>query len=218
MLLRALVILLIAMNVGVAAWWALRTEPQAGAQPATEPAIPSLQLLSEVEPAPADDVAEPVGPPQPPPLQRLCMEVGPFLTQADLRRAVNALTPAASRIQFRESRAVIRRGFRVFIPATRDRETALATARQLSARGLRDYYVVTAGEQENTISLGLYRDQGNAQRRRQEVAALGFDVRMEPRNEELPQYWIDLDVAADYDWRSTMGGYAGVGSREIACQ
>jgi len=221
MLPRALVLILLAMNLGVALWAGLR--PAALPAPlvaASEPGVPTIRLLSEVDPnLAAPSAAEPDGPPLaiPPAPQRQCLQVGPLLTQIDLRRVVAALSPAAQRIQYRESRALIRRGYRVFLPSPGSREAALTLARQLSARGLRDYYVVTAGDEQNTISLGLYRDESNAQRRRDEVRALGIEPRLEPRNEELPQYWIDLEVLLDSDWRSALGGYVGIGSQEIPC-
>jgi hypothetical protein len=220
MLIRLLVVLLIAMNVGAALWWALRTPPTPAVAATTVPDIPPLRLLAELEPPSPAAAAEAVGPPEPDDQRspRRCLEIGPLLTQVDLRRAVNALTPVAERIQFRDTRTLVRRGFRVFIASSGDREAALATARELSARGLRDYYVVTAGSEQNTVSLGLYRDAANAERRRAEVSALGFDPRVEPRDDAIPQYWIDLDIAEGTDWRAALGGYSGVGSREIPCQ
>ena len=57
---------------------------------------------------------------------------------------------------------------------------------------MRDYYVIPAGEQQNMISLGLFRDQGNAERRRAELVALGFEPKIATRSEDLPLYWIDF--------------------------
>ena len=221
MLIRLLVVLLLAMNIGVALWWALRPPPADLPVATTDPAVPPLRLLAELEATPAEaGAAEAAGPPQADAERpaRQCLEIGPFLTQVDIRRAVNALTPVAERIQFRDTRTLIRRDYRVFIATSGSREAALATARELSALGLRDYYVVTTGTEQDTVSLGLYRDEANAERRRAEVAALGFEVRVEPRDDEIPQYWIDLDIVAGFDWRAALGGYSGVGSREIPCR
>jgi hypothetical protein len=220
MLIRLLVVLLLAMNVGVALWWLLRPPPVALVPVLTEPGTPPLRLLAETETVPTElAAAEVVGPPQPglAPAERLCLEIGPFLTQVELRRAVNTLMPVAERIQYRDTRTLIRRGFRVFIPPPATREEALATARELASRGLRDYYVVTAGAEQNTVSLGLYRDEANARRRHREVSAMGFDVRLEPRNEEVAQYWVDLELDREIDWRSALGSHSGVGSRELPC-
>ena len=219
-LIRLLVLLLLAMNVGVAVWWSLRPAPTEPTPPLTDPGVPALQLLAEIDQRNVDPVAEVVGPPEPDVVDadRVCLELGPFLTQVDLRGAGTALTPSAHRIQLRETSTVIRRGFRVFIADPGTREAALATARALQARGIRDYYVVTAGAEQNTVSLGLYRDENNAHRRQREISALGFDVELEVRNEEIPQFWIDLELPAELDWRSALGGYSGVGSRKIPCR
>lgn len=223
MLARAVLVSLLLMNLGVAAWWGLRRPPPEPRPPATDAAIPPLRLLAENEAADSgllSAAAESVG--QPPPAGGLpdqqCLQIGPFLTQADLRRALGALTPVANRIQFRENRVVANRGFWVYLPAQGTREAALAAARELSARGLRDYYVVTAGDQENTISLGLFRDRGNAEGRQREVQALGFAPQLSERTEEIPNYWIELAAAEGLDWRVQLGGYAGVDATPRPCE
>jgi len=121
-----------------------------------------------------------------------------------MREALNALTSAVTRIQYREAHATETRGYWVYLPALASREQALAAARQLSSKGVRDYYVVTAGDQQNTISLGLFRDKGNAEKRRNEVAALGFAPELVTRTEELPVYWLDFatDPQHPFNWRT----------------
>ncbi|MCO5095057.1 SPOR domain-containing protein [Denitratimonas tolerans] len=225
MLTRSLIAILLVMNLVVAAWLWLRPVPlQVQAEPqAPASNAPTLVLLSEEEdPAPAGDLrlAEPDGPPEPTPgLDRLvCLEIGPFLTQADLRRAMNAFTPSAERLQFRETRALASRGYWVYLPAQGSRDAALATARELSAKGLRDYYVVAAGERENTISLGLFREMNNARQRHEQVRALGFDAQLQTRSDEIPNYWIDLMVDKEFDWQSRVAGYPGVTAATVACR
>lgn len=221
MLSRIVVLVLLVMNLGVALWWWLRPLPEAPRVAASDPDVPALQLLSEralAAQSPPDE-AESVGPPKPlaAPEQRVCLQLGPWVTQVDVRRALNVLTPAVNRIQFRETREVIRRGYRVFLASPGSREQALAVARQLSARGLTDYYVVTAGDDQNSISLGLFRDENNANSRLRQVRAQGFDAQLEPRNDELPQYWLDIDVDRGSDWRALLGRQGDIGAEEIPC-
>ncbi|MBD8527944.1 SPOR domain-containing protein [Pseudomarimonas arenosa] len=217
MLPRILALILLAMNVGVAAWWLIRPLPPAPALPeARDPETPSLTLLLEREAENAGDEGMGI-PPMAVAEPGVCYEIGPFLTQIDLRRVLRALTPAVNRIQFRQTNEVIRRGYRVFLPSTGDREQALALARRLSQSGVSDYYVVTAGEEQNTISLGLYREQSNASTRQAQIQALGFAAEIEPRQEELAKFWIDMEVAPGVDWRPRMGGYAGVAADEVDC-
>ncbi|WP_407352743.1 SPOR domain-containing protein [Luteimonas sp. R10] len=64
MLLRAAIVLLLALNLGVALWWATRSPPAPEAPPAHPAGVPRLQLLSEATPqaratAASADAADP---------------------------------------------------------------------------------------------------------------------------------------------------------------
>ncbi|WP_188310304.1 SPOR domain-containing protein [Arenimonas fontis] len=216
MILRGLVVLLACMNLAVALWWWLHTPPPPAAPP-LPPGVGSLVLLGEAEAPPSADQAELASVPLPLPEAPVCLSIGPFGTPAQLRAAMSALTPWVARIQYREVLAGSLRGYRVYLPAAASREEALASARELAARGVRDYYVVTAGDQENTVSLGLFRDLGNAEARRDELLALGFPARLEPRTEQVPQWWIDLAAGPDLDWRAALGGEPGLEGRPADC-
>ena len=220
MFVRALFLLLLALNIGGACWLALaRRAPATPA--ATDPGVPKLVLLSErdgndllanAELAEAPETKTDLASDQ-------CRSIGPFPTQADLRGAMNALTPLTKRIQFRETRATQTRGYWVYLPAMATREQALTTARALSAKGVRDYYVVTAGDQQNTISLGLFREPANAEKRRTEISALGFKPQTNTRTEDLPQYWIDLALLGDQalDWRARVPAPRDLHEETIDC-
>ena len=221
MFVRALFLLLLAANLGAASWLAFAPRTQATIAPASDPGVPKLLLLSErdhgddasAELAAAPDTRADIR-------NDVCNSIGTFPTQADVRAAIGTLTPLVRRIQFREAHATQARGYWVYLPALASREQALATARQLSQKGVRDYYVVTAGDQQNTISLGLFRDQGNAERRRTEIAALGFNPQSIARTEELPVYWLDfaVDRAHPLDWRAKLGaGAAALHEQPIQC-
>jgi len=203
---RIVFLLLLALNIGVACWLYFAPQSSASQLPATDRGVPKLVLLSEQEHVGEASAAELATAPESPADLRndTCTSIGPFGTQADMRGALNALTPLVSRIQYREAHATETRGYWVYLPAMSSREQALTIARQLSAKGVRDYYVVTAGDQQNTISLGLFRDKGNAEKRRAEVAALGFTPELVTRTEELPVYWVDFatDPQHPFDWRT----------------
>jgi hypothetical protein len=217
MILRSLVVLLVCLNLGVGAWWLLRRDPVPVPPPPLEAGTGSLVLLGEAEAPPAPDDAEVGAVPVPLADAPVCLSLGPFATPADLRAAMNAMTPHVGRIQFREVPATELRGYRVYLPAAGSREAALATARQLAARGVRDYYVVTAGAQENTVSLGLFRDLGNAEKRRDELMAQGFQAVLEPRTEDAAQWWIDLAAERGFDWRALLPGRTGLEERPVEC-
>jgi len=203
---RIVFLLLLALNIGVGCWLYFAPQSSASQLPATDSGVPKLVLLSEQEHGGEANAAELASAPESTADlgNDTCTSIGPFATQADMRGALNALTPLVSRIQYREAHSTETRGYWVYLPALASREQALTIARQLSAKGVRDYYVVTAGDQQNTISLGLFRDKGNADKRRNEVSALGFAPDLVTRTEELPVYWVDFasDPQHPVNWRA----------------
>jgi hypothetical protein len=198
---RGLILLLVCMNLAAALWWALHAAPAAVAPAPANGDLPGLRLLSEVE-ARNPGVAELQAAPEDLADFGLCLSLGPFDTPAALRAAVDALAPQAGRLQMRQEQIESVRGYRVFLPPAESHEAALARVRELDARGVRDVYVVTAGAEVDSVSLGLFRDEANAERRRAEVAALGFAPVVEPRVEPAPQWWVDVSLRADFDWRA----------------
>jgi len=218
---RIAFLLLLAANIGLAAWLAV-TPSRPDRLARNDEGVEPLVLLSEREETPVEAAAAELSeaPEEPAEAQRdRCVSLGPFPSQSDLRRALNSLTPAVKRIQFRESRTSQSRGFIVYLPAPPTREQALAVARELSGKGVRDYYVVTAGEQQNTISLGLFKERANADRRRADLTALGFAPSVSERTETLPVYWIDYAVAPDstFDWRDRLPDLLDVQEKAVKC-
>src|SRR5688572_17896616 len=217
MILRGLAVFLVCLNLGVGLWWWLHRDAAPPGPPPLDAGTGTLVLLGEAEGPPPPDQAEVGAVPVPMPDSAVCISLGAFSTPAELRVAMNALTPHVARIQFREVAATEARGWRVFLPAAGSREDALATARALAAKGVRDYYVVTAGAAENTVSLGLFRDQTNAEKRRDEVAALGFQPVLEPRTAEGSEWWIDFAAEPGFDWRARVSRPDGLEARSVAC-
>jgi hypothetical protein len=205
MLSRGALLILFCLNLAAALWWGLHTPARAVLPPATEPGIPGLTLLAEAELADLPADAELAVAPTRMEATPACLSVGPFDTPSALRRAVDALGGSVGKLQYREAQVQSTRGWRVFIPAAASRGEALATARALAAQGVRDYYVVTAGPGENTVSLGLFREQRNAEARLAEVRALGVEAVMEAASEDRPQWWLEIAVAVGFDWRAPLG-------------
>jgi cell division septation protein DedD len=221
MLARALFLLLLAMNIGAGCWLYFAPQTHATAFASSDPGVTRLVLLSERERPSEANASELASAPESVADLRndTCVSIGPFPTQADMRSAINALTPAVARIQYREAHATETRGYWVFLPAQSSREQALAAARQLSSKGVRDYYVVTAGDQQNTISLGLFHDQGNAEKRRNEISQLGFKPEMVARTEELPVYWVDFAQNSHnpVNWRSRVPNQPDLRQQAVTC-
>ena len=136
-----------------------------------------------------------------------------------MRAAMQALSPHVARIQYREEQVSRSHGFWVYLPATADREAALDEARQLATKGINDYYVVTAGDAQNTISLGLFNSESNAQNRMAAMQKLGFPAKVRQRVDTEPAYWVDYAVKAGsaFDWQAWLPGRNDLQSKPIDC-
>lgn len=222
MLSRVLFLVLIAANASLAAMLYWQPHHDKPLPPPTDPGVAKLVLLSEREASEAEiNSAELSEAPatQTDSTHDHCFSLGSFTTQSDMRQAMTILTPSVNRIRPRESISQQSRGWSVFLPAPASREEALNIARSLYERGVRDYYVVTAGEQQNTISLGLFREHNNAEKRRAEIARLGFNPSIVERKEDSPQYWIDIALPVDstLPWQTQLANFSQIKEKTINC-
>ncbi|GLQ47887.1 hypothetical protein GCM10007862_29380 [Dyella lipolytica] len=239
MFLRLLFVLLIAFNIAVGAWLLLGQNDTHGYL-ATDPGVPKLHLLSELPPptttvahtaaipptatssastpASATTAGTALTPATTSALSYACMALGPFATQEDLRIARNALGPQVQRMRARQEQITQTRGWWVHLPPSSSHAAALAQARQLGARNIQDYFVVGSGDDQNTVSLGLFKDPANARKRRDQIVAAGFQAQMSERTETVPEYWLDL-IPVDsehFDWRSRIHD-SSIGSHSAGC-
>ncbi|MHA6204651.1 SPOR domain-containing protein [Dyella soli] len=233
MFLRLLFVLLIALNIAVGAWLLLGQDDVHG-RSASDTGVPTLRLLSERPPAPAATTPAPAAPisataaaaaasapaPAQPAAPRqttyTCMALGPFATPIDLRNARSALSSQAARMRSRQEQTTQTTGWWVYLPGAGNRDKALELGRRLGAANVGDYFIVSTGDQSNTISLGLFKDPANARRRRDQVVSAGFPAQMSERTESVPEYWLDVVVADNgrSDWRARLHG---VGSHSTGC-
>ncbi|HEX5305066.1 MAG TPA: SPOR domain-containing protein [Dyella sp.] len=240
MFLRLLFVLLVALNIAVGAWLVLGQD-DAHVRSVTDPGVPVLHLLTErpdlvaaaavppspasVAPAPATSAAAvasaPASPstaPEPAAASYRCVALGPFASLQALRSVRSQLESRTARSRSRQEQSQQSRGWWVYLPAQASRAQALAQAQRLGEANVGDYFVVSSGDQPNTISLGLFKDPANARKRRDEVVAAGFPALMTERVEAVPEYWLDVVLADDNPaaWRQRIRAL-GVGSHSTGC-
>lgn len=211
MFVRLLFLLLLALNLGAAAWLLFGPTAAQRWPPRTDPGVPELQLVGEV--------GAHRGTPAAGRTPDACTTLGPFTTTVDMRAAVQALSPHVARIQFREEQVRRSRGYWVYLPAVASREAVLDEARQLAAKGINDYYVVTAGDSQNTISLGMFNDEANAQARLAALQKLGFTAKVQQRVDPEPAYWVDYAVppGTPFDWQAWLPGRNDLQAKPVDC-
>lgn len=128
---------------------------------------------------------------------QVCYTIGVFNAKSEIQPVLDALKNSVLKIRTRKVISTQEAGYWVYIPALKSRQEALGIGRKLSENFIEDYYVVTVGENENTISLGLYRDSVNADARLQELISRGFNAEKQIKVEQWPEFWLDYAIASD---------------------
>lgn len=205
MILRALIVLLVVINIGVAAWWATRAPPPPPRAAEAPAGVPRLQLLHEVppraaRPAPAasSTVAIP-GNAATATAATQCFSFGPYPSPAALRRAHERVQARALQAHVREVQAGTPRGWRVFAPPLASRAEAQALADRMTAAGFEDLLVMAEGSDANAIALGRYGSEVAAKRRQATLQAAGFSAQVAPLGGSAVQGWIDVAAGPAFD-------------------
>lgn len=217
MLTRALIVLLVVLNLGVALWWITRVDAADGAARVELPGgIARLQLASEAPRATAATVAvesaqpdaDEVGPDGRGADDRTgdaataesvarCYALGPFETAAAVAAAEGAVAGRVRGMRMRQAPAA-NAAWRVVMPALADRAAAMAMAERLRQAGFNDLFVVAGGAEANSIALGRFGGEAGARSHGEALRQAGFDVRAEPVG-GASRHWLDVAVAADVD-------------------
>lgn len=232
---RALIVLLLVLNLGVAAWWLLRDAPPAPARTASAADVPGLRLVSELPaaertrlqagrageapttPAPAaatpdDDgngtVATPVQ----------CYAFGPFADADAAEAARTALAGTGRRLSVRREAGRGGTHWDVRMPSQADRAAAQALASRIDAAGFKDYYVIATGAAANSIALGRFGDEQAARRHQAALQAAGFAALVDAP-QQAERWWLDLELdraaSGDFDAQAAR---ARAGAGEVRAQ
>lgn len=203
MLTRALLVLLLVLNLGVAAWWALHDAPAPSPPPSQLPGVAMLQLVPSVpthaahagngatRAAGANDATNAGNAPADGTVAARCYRFGPYANAAALDAARAALPSgvrySATAVQLLSPP----RAWRVVL-AQPSHADAVATAARIGAAGFSDYLVMPdTGSDANTIALGRYGNEAAARAHAQALATAGFAASVEAvgAREAL---WLDI--------------------------
>lgn len=206
----SLIVALVLANLGGWAWQAWYAPPARGSVPWRAPGaadarpapamsgVATVHLAGEGGAAPpivaagADaDAVPPAG--DPAAAQPRCQEIGPFTALA-----ASAMADAALRQRGYAPRSVYAGGVTPLrylvridgLPTAADQGRVLA---RLRAAGLGDMAALPA---ERAVSVGIFSESGRAAMRMQQVQAVGFTPRVEPRYPADAEHWLRVDLAA----------------------
>lgn len=198
MLIRALIVLLVVLNVGVAAWWLGRAPAAAPPSPPQPLGVALLEVVPMDKPAAAASVspasAAPVAAaPAVLPDAAVCFRVGPFAERGSAERSATPLGTRALRARVRELPAAGAAGYSVLLPPQADRAAAQALAQRVGAAGISDYLVINDGADANGVALGRFRGRDSALRRLDQLLAAGFPAEVRATGRAVStQWWLEL--------------------------
>lgn len=124
----------------------------------------------------------------------MCSTVGPFADLADASQAAAALRSADFEPRQRLEQGELWVGYWVSVQTLKSREDAEDAIQTLNEGGITDVYLMPGDDPANVISLGVFSDFQRAQRRSDEVRALGLEPRIDDRKRAGTVYWIDVDL------------------------
>ena len=200
MLIRALIVLLVVLNLGAAAWWLTRPAPTPPAEPALPAGVARLQLVNEAPSMPTQAPVPQVRDAVPPAALAACFSLGPYTRESSALQAQAALAGRILHARLREVPGAGTGGYQVVMPPAASLEEAQATAGRIGAAGFDDFLVVRQGEHANGIALGRYRSREAAERRLTQLQAAGFPAQMQPVGRAGPSlWWLDAGTAAGAD-------------------
>jgi len=203
--------------------WSQRMTPQTKSDfKVVDQGMTKLQLISEIEPQKNTN--------NPPTtlnnsnlngdIQQLCYSAGPFDVEANVHAAQETLNQVVLKTNIRKITTTQEAGYWVYLPALASRTEALKKGRELAAAFVKDYYVVTSGDNENSISLGLYREPYNADNRIAELSTKGFKVNKEIRIEQWPEFWLDFSISETQTDKlpNLKDTYPDISQNEVICK
>jgi len=158
----------------------------------------SVEQIRDVEPP----AVEPLGTQSPPaPVQAAAMDdtlscttIGPFADLPQASRAQASLRGAGFQPRQRMEQGEIWSGYWVSVQGLATREAAESALKALTGSGINDVYLMPGSDPPNVLSLGVFSDYQRAQRRVDEVRALGLTPRIDDRKRAGSVYWIDVEL------------------------
>lgn len=185
-MLRILVIALFVVNLLLFAFWDSETavQPKSPVKTAArqDSRVPTIHLFSEMM---EDQGLMSDG--------RRCFSLGPFHSVDEVDEVYASLVEVTVTINERKSQALVEKGYWVYLSPYKDLVEANQVLFSLQGLGLKDVAVIYNGEWTNGISLGYFRRQENALKRKQGLEDRGYTPLIRVRRTAEDRYWLDYE-------------------------
>ena len=123
-----------------------------------------------------------------------CTSVGPFANWSEAAQAQAAMQTAGFSPRQRLEQGELWVGYWVSVQNFPNRDAAEDALQTLGNNGITDVYLMPGSDPANVLSLGVFSDFQRAQRRVEEVRALGLQPQIDDRKRAGSVYWLDADL------------------------
>ncbi len=124
-----------------------------------------------------------------------CVSIGPFRDLAEATQGSASLRTAGHDPRTRVAEGDVWAGLWVHLAGLPNRGEAQRAVSILKQSGIRDAYIMPSAGRSTDISLGIFSEPARAQRRADDVRALGFSPTVSESTRKGTVYWIDVDLA-----------------------
>ena len=185
---RAVLALLLLINLCLFAYLALRTpeQPQAPRRslPSQEPLVAVSELSADERDALATRAA---GSPERPPLapgglqtdQQVCRAWGPFPNDEQLAAVAGLVGPVASRQQTFQGTLEAPPDYLVYLETDNNLDNARRLLQELESQSV-EAYVISGGEFLNAVSAGVFSNRSRAEALQERLETMGYKSRLAP--------------------------------------
>jgi hypothetical protein len=123
-----------------------------------------------------------------------CTSVGPFADLGQASQAQATLRTMGFQPRQRVEQGELWTGYWVSVRDLTTRDAAEGALKKLNDNGITDVYLMPGSEPANVLSLGVFSDYQRAQRRAEEVRAIGLTPQISDRKRAGSVFWIDVDL------------------------
>lgn len=127
----------------------------------------------------------------------LCWAVGPYPVELDAKHLYARMLAMDIPALVKTQSVVIKEEFWVYLPPLANRKQAIRKLKELQKRKV-DSFVITEGELENGISLGLFGRQASVNRLLEKLKKKNIDASVKPLTRTRNQFWVTAPVNPQY--------------------
>lgn len=123
-----------------------------------------------------------------------CFALGPFHQKGSLQELKSEVAPYVVNAVIRDKKGQDYTMYWVYIHPEKNYKDIVEVGKRLKTKKIKDFYLIRAGEKNNGISLGHFRDKQRALRLEAKVKKHGFDVHVEPISRTAEVFWLEYEL------------------------